>query len=88
MQHFAHLQPLPSASSIQYPDLSLRVTRKLNGMAEREDAMAKRQVQSVYRIVDVVGESSTSWKTLVVARWKPLQDRSATFAWRKSSKWI
>ena len=31
-------------------------------MAEREDAMAKRQVQSVYRIVDVVGESSTSWE--------------------------
>ena len=62
MQYFAHSQPLPSASSIQYPDLSLRVTRKLNGMAEREDAMAKRQVQSVYRIVDVVGESSTSWE--------------------------
>ena len=24
--------------------------------------MAKRQAQSVYRIVDVVGESSTSWE--------------------------
>jgi len=24
--------------------------------------MAKRQVQSVYRIVDVVGESNTSWE--------------------------
>lgn len=28
----------------------------------REDVMAKRQAQSVYRIVDVVGESSTSWE--------------------------
>ena len=27
-----------------------------------EDAMAKRQAESVYRIVDVVGESSTSWE--------------------------
>jgi flavin-binding protein dodecin len=28
----------------------------------KEDAMAKRQAESVYRIVDVVGESSTSWE--------------------------
>jgi dodecin len=30
--------------------------------AQTEDAMAKRQAESVYRIVDVVGESSTSWE--------------------------
>ena len=30
--------------------------------ARWEDVMAKRQAQSVYRIVDVVGESSTSWE--------------------------
>ena len=29
---------------------------------QEEDAMAKRQAESVYRIVDVVGESSTSWE--------------------------
>ncbi len=42
----------------------LRLVRERNRFqqAEREDAMAKRQVQSVYRIVDVVGESSTSWE--------------------------
>jgi dodecin len=28
----------------------------------KENAMAKRQAESVYRIVDVVGKSSTSWE--------------------------
>jgi flavin-binding protein dodecin len=46
----------PNADSmIERPDRRTHTVR-------REDVMAKRQAQSVYRIVDVVGESSTSWE--------------------------
>jgi dodecin len=54
---------LLSAITIQYRDRpAARGKRNRYQQAEWEDAMAKRQVQSVYRIVDVVGESSTSWE--------------------------
>jgi dodecin len=54
---------LLSAITIQYRDRpAARRERDRYQWAEREDAMAKRQVQSVYRIVDVIGESSTSWE--------------------------
>ena len=46
-----------NADSMKRASDGWRTTRLIT-----EDAMANRQAESVYRIVDVVGESSTSWE--------------------------
>src|SRR5262245_48122228 len=46
---------------VPHPSLLLASSVSVRARS-REDMMAKRKAESVYRVVDVVGESATSWE--------------------------
>ena len=63
---------------------SRRAQPRARGGSPLEDAMAKKQAVAVYRIVDVVGVSETSWEGVPAATpWKRQPARCVTCASRK-----